>query len=69
MSSYDVRNAIEEKINRNVNYGIRFVTIHGIGTNNVEKIIDVITDLGKKNPNIKKQVDINGNIIFARLLL
>ncbi len=43
MSSYDVRNIIDEKIKRNLKYGIRAVTIHGIGKNNVEKIIEVIT--------------------------
>lgn len=69
MSSYDVRNDIEERIKRNIKYGIRVVTIHGIGKNNVEKIVEVITEIGKKNPTFKKQIDINGNIILARLLL
>lgn len=68
MSLYDVRNNIEERIERNIKYGIKVVTIHGIGKNNVEKIVEVITQLEKKKSNFKKQIDINRNIILARLL-
>ena len=67
MSFHDVKVAIEKKIKRNLKYGIKTVTIHGIGKDNVMNIRHAISDIEETNSNIKKTIEERGNIILARL--
>lgn len=67
MSSDEVKMGIEEKIKTNLNYGQNFVNIHGIGSDNVEKIRNAITEIESKNPGIRKTIEEKQNIIFVKL--
>ena len=69
MSLSTVRDTVRKKMKRNIKYGIKTVTIHGIGQSNVSKISDVISELEDENLINKKEMEVKGNIIFAKLLL
>lgn len=69
MLLHNVRDIVRKKMKRNIKYGIRTVTIHGIGQSNVSKISDVISELEEENLINKKEMYVKGNIIFAKLLL
>lgn len=69
MSRNEVKSTIEQKIKRNLNYGIKNVTIHGIGKNNMTKIREAISGIEDEHPNIKKDIEEKGNIILAKLSL
>lgn len=66
-SKSELKNIIERKINRNLSYGRRDVTIHGIGISNVVKIKEAISDIEKKYPIITKDIEEKGHIILAKL--
>ncbi len=63
----EVRLFIENKIKRNLRYGIKFVNIHAIGKENVKKIRRVISELENKYPNIDKKIEEDRSVIFAKL--
>lgn len=67
MSNDNVKITIEEKIKRNLRYGIKFVNIHGIGKDNVKKIRGVISEIEVKYPKITKSIEKEKNIIFVKL--
>lgn len=69
MDGNEVKTSIKMKMSRNLKYGRRDVTIHGIGRNNAEKIREAISDIEKENeyPDIDKSIEETGNIILTRL--
>jgi len=68
MDSVRVKNDIKMKIDRNLKYGIRTVSIHGIGRSNKEKIREAIFNLQREEyPNIETNIEETGNIILAKL--
>ncbi|GBE18329.1 hypothetical protein BMS3Abin16_00926 [archaeon BMS3Abin16] len=66
-SVYRVEAEIKEKIKINLGYGIRFVNIHGIGDDLVEKIKRVIPNIENAYPNIEKTLEESVGIIFVKL--
>lgn len=70
MDSAEVKNAIKIKMSRNLKYGRRDVTIHGIGRSNTEKIREAITAIEREGeyPNIEKYIEEMGSIILAKLM-
>ena len=70
MDGVEVKNAIKIKMSRNLRYGRRDVTIHGIGRSNAEKIREAISDIENENeyPALEKHIEETGNIILAKLL-
>ena len=67
MSTDEVKTTVEDKIRRNLRYGVNFVSIHGIGKGNVEKIKEAITNILLEHPTLKKNITESDNIINARL--
>jgi hypothetical protein len=68
MDSVQVKSDIKMKIDRNLKYGIRTVSIHGIGRSNKEKIRQAIFDIQREDyPNIEISIEETGNIILAKL--
>ncbi|MCZ7403048.1 MAG: hypothetical protein O8C61_12565 [Candidatus Methanoperedens sp.] len=69
MDGAEVKTAIKIKMSRNLKYGRRDVTIHGIGRSNAEKIRKAISDIEdeKEFPNFDKHIEETGNIILAKL--
>lgn len=67
MTRTEVETAIKIKIFRNMKYGIRNVTIHGMGRSNVAKIREAILNLEEETPILKKEIDETGNIILVKL--
>lgn len=69
MDCAEVKTIITTKMSRNLGYGRRDITIHGIGRNNAEKIRKAISDIEmeKEYPNIEKHIEETGNIILAKL--
>lgn len=67
MSTDEVKTTVEDKIRRNLRYGVNFVSIHGIGKWNVEKIKEAIGDILLEHPTSKKNITESDNIINARL--
>jgi hypothetical protein len=67
MSTDEVKTTVEDKIRRNLRYGVNYVSIHGIGKWNVEKIKEAITDILLEHPTSKKNITESDNIINARL--
>ena len=63
MSHQHVREALLFKMRKCSGYGIKSVSIHGIGASNVEMIKEVIFELGSENPFIKKLVSERKNVI------
>lgn len=57
---------IHKKIRKNVKYGVNFVTIHGIGRENVESIKDILGDIEINYPVIRKKLEEKNNIITAK---
>ena len=67
MSSDEAKYLIEVKINRNLRYGVNFVSIHGIGKQNVDKIKEIITNLTEEHPSFTKSIEESGNIINVKV--
>ncbi len=67
MSTDEVRQEVENKIKRNLRYGISHVSIHGIGRNNVDTIKTVIYELKGRHPMMKVTISESDNIIAAKL--
>ncbi|MCX9025428.1 MAG: hypothetical protein OIN85_04955 [Candidatus Methanoperedens sp.] len=69
MNDIEVKTTIKNKMSRNLGYGRRDITIHGIGRYNVEKIRKAISDIEEENeyPNIEKHIEETGSIILAKL--
>ncbi|MEE8403261.1 MAG: hypothetical protein V3R93_05875 [Candidatus Hydrothermarchaeaceae archaeon] len=67
MSVDNVKNAIQQKIERNLKYGVKFVNIHGIGKGNVEKIREALSYIEGIYSNINKTLEEKENIIFVKL--
>ena len=57
---------IEVKINENAQYGIKFINLHGIGSDNIEKIKRIIDSLEEKY-SIEKSIMEENKTIFAKL--
>ena len=55
-----------EEVRRKIEYGTKFVNIHGIGKHNVKVVHEAIAQLGEL-PKFESFVDQHGKIIFARL--
>lgn len=70
MDSMEVKNTIKTKMQRNLKYGRRNVTIHGIGRSNAEKIREAITAIEREEeyPNIEKYIEEMGSIILVKLM-
>ena len=49
-----------------MNYGIRFITIHGIGKENVQNIRDVLPDIESNYPILRKAIIEKNYIITAK---
>jgi len=69
MSVQDVKNTILSKIELNKKYGVKFLTIHGIGFENLEKIKEVLND----NELLKElaqspEIESGQNFITVRIL-
>lgn len=68
MDSGQVKSDIKMKIDRNLRYGIKTVSIHGIGRINKDKIREAIFEIQKDDyPNIETSIEETGNIILAKL--
>lgn len=67
MSISELQVLIEKKIRRNLNYGVKFVSIHGIGKKNVEKIKEVLPYLSIDHDNLRKIVEEMNTIINVKL--
>ena len=57
---------IHSKIRKNLKYGINFITIHGIGQENVENIKDILMDIEVNYPISTKNIEEKNNIITAK---
>lgn len=57
---------IESRINENAQYGIKFINLHGIGKDNIQKIKKIIDSLEEKY-SIEKSITEENKIIFAKL--
>jgi len=66
-SEYQVKQEIERKINRNRQYGIHFLYIHGIGRANIEKIRAAIYDIKSTYSTLKIQSSESQSIISVKL--
>jgi len=63
----EIRGAIEGKIIKILNYGIKKpVSIHGIGKSNIEMIKRIIPDIEDKYPHIKKSIQERAGIILVK---
>ena len=62
---------VAEKMSRNLNSGIRHLNIHGLGSDNVKRIVAAITKVHDMNGAVPVQMDRNveGKRIFVRLEL
>lgn len=67
MSIDNVEKEIYSKMRRNAKYGINFVSIHGIGKQNVEKIEKVIEKIQKEKPDISINKEVRDRIIYANI--
>jgi hypothetical protein len=57
---------IHKKIRKNLKYGIRFITIHGIGRENVENVRDVLLDIEVNYHVLRKSIVEKNYIITAK---
>jgi hypothetical protein len=63
----ELKDAIKRKLERNIRYGRKFVSIHGIGRTTIEKITEVISELKQDYPEAKLTISIKEAIIYAKL--
>lgn len=63
MSEEELAGEINQKLSTYQKYGIRFLAIHGIGKQNVEKIRKIVDELEKQNPDLKPKIAQEENII------
>ena len=66
MKSEEIKKLIQNKMETNLNYGVKFVNIHGIGKRNV-KIIRAIIEEIEGSQKITKSIKEENKIIFVRL--
>lgn len=62
-----LKKKIIEKIESNRRYGIKFVNVHGIGKENVTKIIKILDSIKTENPGSKINVSTGERTINARI--
>jgi len=58
---------IIEKMTRNIENGVRFMNIHGIGEGNVGKVVTMLPELQKKIGAVAVRIDQDPSRIFVRL--
>lgn len=68
MKQDKVKKKIVDKIRSNIKYGIKFVHIHGIGKENIQKIRKAVGEIMKDGIE-KTNEDMVGNAIYVRLAL
>jgi hypothetical protein len=67
MTKDAVRHQIKMKIQKNLKYGIKVVTIHGMGRTNVETINEVVRELQDETPTMLITISEKNNIIKVQL--
>lgn len=67
MRGEKVKATILGKIHTNLEYGIKFVTIHGIGKENKKKIKETIAELESEHSFLRRSVEEEGSAIIARI--
>lgn len=68
MSVFQITEEIKKKINASLRYGFKFVDVHGIGTQNINKIMSCIEN-NKDFDVFEKIIFERGNIIIVKLLI
>ena len=68
MPVVEIKRQVQEKINESRQYGIKICNVHGIGEDNVVKIVNSLNIL-KKEMNLEIDYDIKGRICVARINL
>ena len=63
MSEEELAGEINQKLSTYQKYGIKFLAIHGIGKQNVEKIRKIVYELEEQNPDLKPKIAQEENII------
>ena len=67
MRGEEVKDIILGKIHTNLEYGIKFVTIHGIGKENKKKIRETIAELESEHTFLRQSIEEEGSAIMARI--
>lgn len=67
MDEEELSGLVNYKLEAHKRYGINFIAIHGIGKNNVSKIINVVKEIEKKG-DFKIIIKQDGNIILVKIL-
>jgi len=65
----EIKNEIINKLHKNIQYGIAFLNIHGLGDKNVQKIRAVVDEIEDEFPDIQKSIEEEDGRIFVRLRL
>lgn len=68
MSAFKITEEIKKKINASLRYGFKFVDVHGIGTQNINKIMSCIEN-NKDFDVFEKIIFERGNIVIVKLLI
>lgn len=66
MSNQNVEQEVRNRINIAKNYGIRYLNIHGIGEENVDKIIYILEKLKSDFP-LPQEIKRQGNVIVVKI--
>ncbi len=69
MSVFQITEEIKKKINASMRYGFKFVDVHGIGTQNINKIMSCIENNRDFFDFYEKVVFQRGNIVIVKLLI
>jgi len=66
MSNQVAEKEVRDRINTALNYGIRYLNIHGIGEENVEKIVYILEKLKSDFP-LPQEIKRQGNVIVVKI--
>jgi uncharacterized protein YaaQ len=63
------KNEINAKLKKFRNYGIGYLSVHGIGPENVKKVQEIIDEITAEREDIEAQNNVENNIVQARLTI
>ena len=68
-SKNDIKNEIENKLTKFKNYGINYLAVHGLGVDNVKKILEAIKELEEEREEIATDMKKERTIIEVKIRL
>src|SRR5690606_33667609 len=66
MTDADVLNAIKTQLDRNKQYGVKELAIHGIGSHNIDKITNALREIESETEHLDKDIIQKKNVMTIK---